>query len=1132
VLLLLQIEVRASYLEIYNEEIRDLLHPDTPSKSIAIREGDGGSVFVVGVGEEGVGGAEGMHRLLDTGTSNRTTAGTLMNSQSSRSHSIFSIIVEQEVEGSANHEFITAKFHLVDLAGSERNKKTGTSGERFQESVSINQGLLALGNVISALSSGKKRSGHVPYRESKLTRILQDSLGGNSQTLMLACVSPADNSFDETLNTLKYASRARFIKNKPIVNLGALPQSNAEELQSEIAALQQQLLEKAADNMLSNPEAPETAATARMPGKDPMRKIASLHQEVRILSHELKEQEKAVDESKRRAYTVEMERDSAAQTVVLFAKKLEAILNDLEDLSHDDIRVRLKALAPRSSSVRESQKTKFLQRPHTADARSSPAATPSLRRQVLPETPIPEAAETVARVQELEDLLAEAEQDSLRFKEEAADSREDLLRDEEIFNEKMKQIKALQSSNAEMEATIQSLRRQCQQSADLVDSLRSQQPRHGDGGGGGSGAPVSMKRRDFAVELEDGDEVMYTTDASFMAQPMLRIDEQDSPVGMGGMDCELAAQAQSQAAEFQAMAMRMERQLKDLTINIQQKQELIRTLVKNEQEAVAARNEYESRVCSLERDVEGARQELERMHREASEGKQGVSHEEHERHIQEKEAQLADLKRALSNQERIDRLKAQSQSDRKISKYEAQISQMKQQQEDLGLKLREDHQRVKDIESENARQKNVIQRKTEEVEHARKQVLVLQQREKTLAAGEGRRGSPAGDKRKAWLEQEIEKHLAKKQAMEAVERQLQEREAIIQEREAVLSERHKLELRRMRQSHSMQAGLASLGEEIGTMNLELTMSKEAMMKTFDKEALGQLQHDVGALQDRREEALSQMDELEQRRSEGEFLNAEEEAIWREIDERIDELDAQVEYKSARIKEVQEAAGEDAGSTQHILRRLDGMGDGEARELLKKNVGVLIALKEKAQKQAHNAKVLQIEVQDKDQRIAELEEGIRYAEMAQDRHLMKMEKEHAEETARLFAQSRSSVTTAPAADLAQKEEELDAVNKDLFYYKQSYRELKRKLKKIQGAVQTDVETKQRECETLQVENSKLYDELSNFKEFVSRQSQSGTTPLQPVRVSRSSLSGMKRLDAEEVRTRASRQGPLGDESAPG
>ena len=114
---------------------------------------------------------------------------------------------------------MVAKFHFVDLAGSERAKKTGATGSVLKEGININKSLLALGNVISSLTDTSKAGGmHVPYRDSKLTRILQDSLGGNSRTSMIACCSPAETNYEETLNTLKYASRARNIKNKPVVN--------------------------------------------------------------------------------------------------------------------------------------------------------------------------------------------------------------------------------------------------------------------------------------------------------------------------------------------------------------------------------------------------------------------------------------------------------------------------------------------------------------------------------------------------------------------------------------------------------------------------------------------------------------------------------------------------------------------------------------------------------------------------------------------------------------------------------------------------------------------------------------------------------------------------------------------------
>uniref|UniRef100_A0A8C4Y8J4 Kinesin family member 21B n=1 Tax=Gopherus evgoodei TaxID=1825980 RepID=A0A8C4Y8J4_9SAUR len=145
-------------------------------------------------------------------------------------------------QATSEYETLTAKFHFVDLAGSERLKRTGATGERAKEGISINCGLLALGNVISALGDQSKKAVHVPYRDSKLTRLLQDSLGGNSQTIMIACISPSDRDFMETLNTLKYANRARNIKNKVVVNQDKTSQQIS-ALRAEIARLQMELME-------------------------------------------------------------------------------------------------------------------------------------------------------------------------------------------------------------------------------------------------------------------------------------------------------------------------------------------------------------------------------------------------------------------------------------------------------------------------------------------------------------------------------------------------------------------------------------------------------------------------------------------------------------------------------------------------------------------------------------------------------------------------------------------------------------------------------------------------------------------------------------------------------------------------
>uniref|UniRef100_A0A7N6BFC4 Kinesin-like protein n=1 Tax=Anabas testudineus TaxID=64144 RepID=A0A7N6BFC4_ANATE len=207
-----------SYLEIYNEEILDLLCTSKDKPAISIREDPKEGIKIVGLTERQVFSANEMVGCLELGNSARTVGSTAMNAASSRSHAIFTITLEQR-RGTDKVDSVVSKLHLVDLAGSERQKKTKAEGDRLKEGISINRGLLSLGNVISALGDESKKNTFVPYRDSKLTRLLQDSLGGNSHTLMIACVSPADSNMEETINTLRYADRARKIKNKPIVNV-------------------------------------------------------------------------------------------------------------------------------------------------------------------------------------------------------------------------------------------------------------------------------------------------------------------------------------------------------------------------------------------------------------------------------------------------------------------------------------------------------------------------------------------------------------------------------------------------------------------------------------------------------------------------------------------------------------------------------------------------------------------------------------------------------------------------------------------------------------------------------------------------------------------------------------------------
>lgn len=239
--------MKVTFLELYNEEITDLLAPeeapkfvdDKSKKPIALMEDGKGGVFVRGLEEEIVCSANEIYKILERGSAKRRTAETLLNKQSSRSHSIFSITIHIKECTPEGEEMIKCgKLNLVDLAGSENISRSGAREGRAREAGEINKSLLTLGRVINALV---EHSGHIPYRDSKLTRLLRDSLGGKTKTCIIATVSPSIHCLEETLNTLDYAHRAKNIKNKPEINQKMMKSAMIKDLYSEIDRLKQEV---------------------------------------------------------------------------------------------------------------------------------------------------------------------------------------------------------------------------------------------------------------------------------------------------------------------------------------------------------------------------------------------------------------------------------------------------------------------------------------------------------------------------------------------------------------------------------------------------------------------------------------------------------------------------------------------------------------------------------------------------------------------------------------------------------------------------------------------------------------------------------------------------------------------------
>jgi chromosome segregation ATPase len=259
--------LKATYVEIYNEQLRDLLVPESVPQhergAVTIREDVKGHILLTGLHQVEINSVEDLMAALNLGSMIRQTDSTAINAKSSRSHAVFSLNLIQRksklqtaqgaekrfsvpleaMTGGDTMVTIDSKLHFVDLAGSERLKNTGAQGERAKEGISINAGLASLGKVISQLSS-RQAGSHVSYRDSKLTRLLQDSLGGNAITYMIACVTPAEFHLSETLNTVQYAQRARAIQSKPRIQQTSDESDKValiERLKAEVAFLREQI---------------------------------------------------------------------------------------------------------------------------------------------------------------------------------------------------------------------------------------------------------------------------------------------------------------------------------------------------------------------------------------------------------------------------------------------------------------------------------------------------------------------------------------------------------------------------------------------------------------------------------------------------------------------------------------------------------------------------------------------------------------------------------------------------------------------------------------------------------------------------------------------------------------------------
>ncbi|XP_051932196.1 kinesin-like protein KIF21B isoform X2 [Hippocampus zosterae] len=681
-----EFKVSAQFLELYNEEILDLFDgardPECRSRksNIKIHEDASGSIYTTGVTSRLVQSEEELLQCLKLGALSRTTASTQMNAQSSRSHAIFTIHLCQmrvcqqplqlpngdgeteELNGvepraieQPEYEALMAKFHFVDLAGSERLKRTGATGERAREGISINCGLLALGNVISALGDQTKKGGHVPYRDSKLTRLLQDSLGGNSRTVMIACVSPSDRDFMETLNTLKYANRARNIKNKVVVNQDKTSQQIS-ALRAEIARLQMELM--------------EYKAGKRVACEDGSEGYSDLYQENALLQREndtmrlrVKAMQETIDHLNTRVTNL-----LANEVSVLLSKSSEGN-QEIGALIQNYIREveELRSKLLESEAMNESLRRQAARLPSRAAPFTSSCLSPA------PGHPPGSSPAAMSMEAEMTDVLRRAKLDIERLKKK---ERRQRRMSPELEKGLKKRVKLHNHENGDnVQNGLNGLNGEVDSDDNHAEDI------------------MSTLQEESGCEEEEEEEEEEGREEEFDSDESLVDSDSDS----------------DEKANFQA-------DLADLTCEIEIKQKLIDELENSQRRLLMLKLQYEEKLILLQNKIRDTQLERDRVLQNLmsmenyTEEKANRIKQDYEKRLKEMNRDLLKLQAAQKEHGRL--LKNQGKYERELKKLQAEVNEMKKAKVAVMKQMKEEQQRRRLVEAK--RNREIAQLKKEQ----------------------------------------------------------------------------------------------------------------------------------------------------------------------------------------------------------------------------------------------------------------------------------------------------------------------------------------------------------------------------------------------------------------------------------
>uniref|UniRef100_A0AAY4BB28 Kinesin motor domain-containing protein n=1 Tax=Denticeps clupeoides TaxID=299321 RepID=A0AAY4BB28_9TELE len=1003
--------VRVSYLEVYKEDFRDLLEAETASKDIHIREDDKGNTVLCGVKETEVECLDEVLSLLESGNTARHTGATQMNSHSSRSHTIFTMLMEQRRSGSrpagaAAHHVISSKFHFVDLAGSERILKTGNTGERLKESIQINSGLLALGNVIGALGDPKRKGSHIPYRDSKITRILKDSLGGNAKTLMIACISPSSCDFDETLNTLNYAKRARNIQNRATVNLRGEP--------DRLEGLEQQI--KVLRRALENRQRSETRIIARAePSAE--RRPRPPDAELSRLQAEVTHYRTCTDSAYRLMMELQGEGTLAAGQVQRVKEWLCAVEEERSGLTSAS---GLDSGIESSSAEDSALKSLGIQNKHI-----------KLQRNEWSREKEGHVAQLQAQIEQLRqentDFLAALEDAMEQYKQQS-----DRLQEQQDL---IAELHGLLAHPGVLALAPLSLR---PHTAPLNTSVRGPETP--------TAAPSIVHSNASSLTSSGLRGCTFDSTANSSAGES----SSDSFRGLGGEGASDRGLVQAQ------------QKIRELSITIRMKEELIKELVKTGKDAQAMNRQYSRKISELESEAEQARIELTEAQRQLQDlevrGTRDAADkskaQECRRKIAAAQSKVQVLKQRQQNTAQLATLS--EQSERRVQELERSVQRLRQQQEQLQRRLRQESLQKKRLESEMQRGKHRV--KELEIKNEQQQKILRIKTEEIAAYHRQRRSGSNGslisleeqqkiEEQKRWLDEEMERVLEQRSGLEELQEELNKRKEILAKKEALLAERSGLETKRLRSSQALSRDLVTLSGRIEKLEQELS-ERNSQLRSSSAQDSQHLRQEISNLRQEKEQLLKQKGELDEKLRQGSLLVPEEERTLFQLDEAIEALDAAIEYKNEAITQRQRqlrASGSMLSQFEmNLMAKLTYLSASETRALLCKYFDKVVSLREEERRLQVALAELDMRLEEQQQQTLWLEAALERQQLEADRRLTQLQKQHERSVQLLLQQCREQMDEGLAGRQRQYEGLIHSLSKELSHCKAANQELSSRL----------------------------------------------------------------------------------------